>query len=138
MASCIIATQNKQETQCKLYYIAVAVILRSFILGQSRNKCHFKFTTEADSLLGNPKYQEIKQKSLSVWYLKFDVVFNKSSMILGLLPTTFTLFLGSYMISSPASFYKLLGRILGHYVSGCIFAQDSFAVFKSIIRSVGS
>lgn len=76
MVACIIATQNKQQTQCKLYYIAVAVILRSFILGQSCNKCQLKFIIEASSLLGNPKYQGNKAEivtnlvSKSWWYFQ--------------------------------------------------------------------
>lgn len=97
MAASIIATQNKEQTQCKLYYIAVAVILRSFIFGQSCNKYHLKFTVEADSLLGNPGIQGNKGEiiiNLVFWYLNLDVIFNTSSMFLGLLTTVSTLFLG--------------------------------------------
>lgn len=51
MAACIIAIENKLQTQCKLYYIAIAAVLRSFILGQSCNRCYLKFTIVADSNL---------------------------------------------------------------------------------------
>lgn len=136
MAACIIATRNKQQTQCKLHYIAVAVILRSFILGQSCNKCHLKFPREADCLLGNPEYQG-----------------NKAEIVIGLVsksccyfwwifhdfraPTTFNHFGGTFMISFPPSFHRWLKCILAHYESGRTFAQGSLALFKSKTRECG-
>lgn len=130
MAACIIATGNKQQTQCKLHYIAVAVILRSFILGQSCNKCHLKFPRKADFLLGNPKYQgnkaEIVTGLLSKSCCCFWWIFHDFRA-----PTTFAHFWGTFMVSLPLSFHRWLKCILAHYESGCAFAQGSLTVFRA-------